>query len=210
VQAQASAELGACSSMMSKDLLVAYRKELARAFAAQGNHAGAEAEYNTILGIDPTNHIVQELLVEELIVSAKYDAASDVLHQLMLGKEENPTYTMMLGRIALLKNNTAEATFQLEKALAKDPSMRQLYTYLADAYALSGNNAQAIKYYNLAIQYADELIAKTGQGNRFKEQNQDLPEERLRYLNATVRINLELQDYTNALVAAQRLVKLDE
>jgi len=210
VQAQASAELGASASMMSKEVLVSYRKELARAFAAQGNHSGAEAEYNTIVGIDPTDRSAQEMLVEELIVSAKYDAASDVLHQLMLGKEENPAYTMLLGRIALLKVNYAEAIFQLEKALSKDPSMQQVYAYLADAYSLAGNNTQAIKYYNLAIQYADEQIAKTGQGNRVKQQNEELPKERLRFLNASVRINLELQDYTSALSAAQRLVKLDE
>lgn len=209
-QTQATGELGASAALMSKDVLVAYRSELGRAFSQRGNLAGAESEYMTILGLDPTNRIALESVVEVLIQESKYDAASDMLQQLMIGKEEVPSYVLSLGRIALLKGNSSEAVFQFEKVLSKDPSLRQTFIYLAEAYDVSANLLQANRYYNLAIQYVDELIAKVGQGNRNKRYSQDLPKERSRILNAIVRINMELQDYKSALAAAQRLIKLDE
>jgi tetratricopeptide (TPR) repeat protein len=176
----------------------------------QGNHAGAESEYNTILSLDPADRKASELLIEELIAESKFDAASDILHQLMLGKEESALYTLTLGRIALLKNNSGEAIFQIEKSLTQDASLRQGYSYLADAYSLSGNNAQAIKYYILAIQYVDEQIAKTGQGNRNKLLMASLPKDRLRYIAAAAKIDFELQNYKESLAMYQRLIKLDE
>lgn len=210
VETQASNELGGAAAVMPKPVLIAYRKELARAFSAKGNHAGAESEYNTILTLDPKDRIAAELLVEELIAESKYDAASDALHQLMLGKDETPIYTLTLGRIALLKSNSSEAIFQIEKALGQDPSLRQGYGYLADAYALSSNNVQAIKYYNLAIQYVDEQISKTGQGNRNKNIAAALPGQRLRYLTVAAKIYAELQNHKEALAYYQRLIKLDD
>lgn len=210
VELQATVELGASSALMTKDILVAYRTELARSFSAQNNKAGAEAEYMTILSVDPSNRNAKELLVEVLIEEGKYDAASEMLQQLMLGKEEVPAYTLLLGRIALLKDNSSEAIFQLEKALSKDPSDKQAFIYLADAYLSAANLTEAIKYYNMALSYVDDLIAKVGQGNRKMQFVAGLPQERERILNTMVRINMELQDYKSALAAAQRLIKLDE
>ena len=209
-QLQATSELGATAALMSKDVQVAYRTELAKAFFSQGNLSGAESEYMTILGIESTNRVAKEALVEVLMDGSKYDAASDMLQQLMLGKEEVPAYSLLLGRIALLKNNSSEAVFQLEKVLTKDPSLRQSFIFLADAYMMSGNLLQAKKYYNQSLQYVEELIAKIGQGNRNKQFKLSLPKERVRILNALVRINMDLQDYKSAFVAAQRLIKLDE
>jgi len=209
-QMQATAELGASSSNMSKEVQLAYRLELAKAFSAQGNLAGAEAEYMTIIGLDVTNRIARESLVEVLIQESKFDAAYDVLQQLMLGKEEVPAYTLLLGRIALLKGNSSEAIFRLEKVLSNDPSLKQTFVYLADAYFASGNVSQARKYYDLAIQYLDEMIAKVGQGNRKKQLIDSWPEERLRILNVLAQITQQLQDYKSSLVAAQRLIKLKE
>jgi len=209
-QVQATSELGASAALMSKDVLIAYRSELAKAFKSQDNLSGAESEYMTILGIEPSNRQAKEALVEVLIEEAKYDAASEMLQQLMLGKDEIPSYTLLLGRIALLKNNGSEAVFQLEKVLTKDPTLRQAFIFLADAYLLSGNLLQAKKYYNQALQYVEELIAKVGQGNRNNQFIASLPKERIRILNALVRINMELQDYKSSLAASQRLLKLDE
>ncbi len=209
-QVQATAELGASAALMSKDVQVSYRNELAKSFLSQSNLSGAESEYMTILGLEPTNRMAKEALVEVLIDETKYDAASDMLQQLMLGKDEVPAYTLLLGRIALLKNNSSESVFQLEKVLAKDPSLKQTFIYLADAYLLSGNLIQAKKFYNQALLYVDELIAKIGQGNRKKRFAASLPKERVRILNALVKINMDLQDYKSALAAAQRLIKLDE
>jgi tetratricopeptide (TPR) repeat protein len=209
-QLQATSELGASAALMSKDVQVIYRTELAKAFSLQGNLSGAESEYMTILGIQPNNRIAKEALVEVLMEESKYDAASDVLQQLMLGNEETPTYTLLLGRIALLKSNAGEAIFQLEKVLTKDPSLKQTFIYLADAYSMSGNMLQAKKYYNQALQHVDELIAKIGQGNQNKRFTASLPKERTRILSALVQINMELQDYKSALAAAQRLIKMDE
>jgi len=209
-QAQATGELGAAAALMSKDVLISYRSELGRAFSLRGNLAGAESEYMTILGVDPANRLALEAIVEVLIQESKYDAASEMLQQLMLGKEEVPSNLLSLGRIALLKGNSSEAVFQFEKVLSKDPSLRQTFIYLADAYSLASNLVQAIRFYNLAIQYLDDMTAKIGQGNRNKRYVQELPEERSRILNSMVRINMELQDYKSALAAAQRLIKIDE
>ena len=209
-QMQATAELGASSSNMSKEVQLAYRLELAKAFAAQGNLAGAEAEYMTILGLDIANRTARESLIEVLIQESKFDGAYDALRQLMQGKDEVPAYTLLLGRIALLKGNSSEAIFQLEKVLSKDPSLKQTFIYLADAYFASGKVSQARKYYDLSIQYLDEMIAKVGQGKRNKQFIDSLPAERLRILNAIAQITDQLQDYKSSLVAAQRLVKLQE
>jgi tetratricopeptide (TPR) repeat protein len=210
VESQATAELGSSASVMAKDVMIAYRKQLAKAFSMQDNHAGAEGEFNTILSLNPGNREASELLIEELIALEKYDAASDVLHQLMLGKEENANYTLTLGRIALYKKNAAEAVFQLEKALSQDPSLRRAYGFLADGYALSTNNLQAIKYYVLAIQYADEQLSRTGQGNRSKQEAEALPQERLRFLKTAARIYAELQNYSEALAMNLRLIRLQD
>ena len=210
VQQGATAELGASASVMPSDVIVAYRTELAKAFYAKGNLLGAESEYTTVLSLESTNRNAREALVEVLIQESKFDAASEMLHQLMLGKEELPEYTIQIGRIALLKNNPSEAVFQLEKVISKDPSLRQAFIYLGDAYSHSANYLQAIKSYNRALQFVDEQISKFGQGKRNKQLLTSLPKERIRILNALVRINTELQDYQSAYVASQRLIKLDE
>jgi|GEM_PF-992899 len=210
VESQATAELGSSAALMSREVLIAYRKQLAKSFAMQDNHSSAEGEYNTILSLNAADREASELLIEELIALAKYDGASDALHQLMLGKEENANYTLTLGRISLLKSNGGEAVFQLEKALSQDPSLRRTYGFLADAYALSTNNLQAIKYYVLAIQYADEQLTKTGQGNRNKREAAESPEERLRFLRAAAKIYAELQNHKEALAMNLRLIKLKD
>ncbi|MFN5619764.1 MAG: tetratricopeptide repeat protein [Flavobacteriales bacterium] len=210
VETQATAELGSASAVMSKEVIIAYRMQLAKSFSLQDNHTGAEGEYTNMLSLMPGNREASELLIEELIALQKYDAASDILHQLMLGKEENANYTFTLGRISLYKSNGGEAVFQLEKALSQDPALRNAYGFLADAYALSTNNLQAIKNYVLAIQYTDEQLAKTGQGNRNKQEAAALPQERLRYLKAAAKIYAELQNHKEALAMNLRLIKLQD
>ena len=198
VQQEAAFELGSSSSFMSQDVVIRYRKELAKAFSGSGKHNNAIAEYNTILGFKSDNREVSELLVHELIAEKQYDLAKSTLQQLTIGNSENSAYSAEIGRIEMLKGNINEASFQMEKAIKQQPALLSYYGYLGEVYDQSGNREKALDYYEVAIEYLDVTITRTEQTSILKKDVKELKARLQQYILATANIYKEQQKYTEA------------
>jgi tetratricopeptide (TPR) repeat protein len=195
---QATAELGASSSAMSKTDVIEYRKKLADAFMAQGKYGNAISEYNTILAGAPDNRMVSELLANALIEEEEFDQAKNVLQQLTIGNTDNSHYMIMIGEAELRKGNYTEAIFQLEKAIRQSPSSLEAYGHLAEAFDLNGSSDKALDFYEVAIRNLDQDIKRLEQQSILKKELNQKKLVREKYLVASARIYAAKQQHNAA------------
>jgi tetratricopeptide (TPR) repeat protein len=195
---QATAELGASSSAMSKQIAVEYRKKLAAAFTALGKNGQAISEYNTILSISPEDREVSELLAASFIEEKEYGKAKDILQKLTIGNSENSRYMILTGKAELLTGNYSEAAFQLEKAIRQSPSSLDAYGYLAEALEKTGNTNKALDNYEVAIRFLDNNIKRIEQQSVLKIGLKKFKEQREQYLISIADICYAKGLYSNA------------
>lgn len=109
----------------------------------QSNIQGAIAEFQKELTVNPTLWLVYWRLGDAYMRLAKYDDAESVLKRAIWLNEASPGAFVLLGEIALRKNDPALASGFLERALAIDPQNEDAHTALAAAYKALGRETEA-------------------------------------------------------------------
>ena len=109
----------------------------------QSNVQGAVVEFQKELAINPTLWLVYWRLGDAYMRLAKYDDAESVLKKAIWLNEASPEAFILLGQIALKKNDPALASGFLERALAIDPQSADAHFALASAYKALGRNPEA-------------------------------------------------------------------
>ena len=109
----------------------------------QSNVPGAVAEFQKELAINPTVWLVYWRLGDAYTRLGKYDDAESVLKKAIWLNEASPGAFVLLGEIALKKNDPALASGFLERAVAIDPQNVDTHNALANAYKALGRDAEA-------------------------------------------------------------------
>jgi tetratricopeptide (TPR) repeat protein len=107
-------------------------------------------EFQKELAINPTVWLVYWRLGDAYFRLDKFDEAERVLKQAVWLNESSSGAFILLGRIALKKNDPALASGFLERALALDPKNYYVHYFLARAYQSSGRTAEAAQHIEIS------------------------------------------------------------
>lgn len=209
VQKQAGAELGSAAQAMTKSIQKSYRKILADSYAGQKKYDLAEAEYKTLISLDPSDRQTQSSFADMLTEAGKYDVAKGMLQQLLVNADQPADYISRIGKIELLNGRYAEASFQLEKAIEADPSVSMNYGYLAEAYDLAGNTLKAQDNYEVAINYLERTLNNVNRNNLTAIDMGLLRSKREKYVMAAARISTEKGEKEEAGVYYEKLTVIN-
>jgi len=116
----------------------------------QSNPQGAIAEFQKELAVNPTVWLVYWRLGDSYMRLAKYDDAESVLKKAIWLNEASPGAFILLGEIALKKNDPALASGFLERALALDPQNFDAHYALATAYKALGRDTEANQHFEMS------------------------------------------------------------
>jgi tetratricopeptide (TPR) repeat protein len=122
----------------------------------QSNPQGAVAEFQKELAVNPTVWLVYWRLGEAYMRLAKYDDAETVLKKAIWLNEASPGAFILLGEIALKKNDPSLASGFLERALALDPQSFDAHYALATAYKALGRETEANQHFEISKKLRDE------------------------------------------------------
>jgi len=109
----------------------------------QSNAQSAVGEFQRELAVNPTVWLVYWRLGDAYMRLANYDEAEKVLKKAIWLNEASPGAFILLGEIALKKNDPALASGFLERALAIDPQNFDAHSALATAYKALGRETEA-------------------------------------------------------------------
>jgi tetratricopeptide (TPR) repeat protein len=116
----------------------------------QSNPQGAVGEFQKELAVNPTVWLVYWRLGDAYMRLAKYDEAETVLKKSIWLNEASPGAFVLLGEIALKKNDPALAAGFLERALAIDPQNFDAHYALGTAYKSLGREKDANQQFETA------------------------------------------------------------
>ena len=122
----------------------------------QSNPQGAVVEFQKELAVNPTVWLVYWRLGEAYMRLAKYDDAEAVLKKAIWLNEASPGAFILLGEIALKKNDPSLASGFLERALALDPQSFDAHYALATAYKALGRETEANQHFELSKKLRNE------------------------------------------------------
>jgi tetratricopeptide (TPR) repeat protein len=122
----------------------------------QSNPQGAIAEFQKELAVNPTVWLVYWRLGDAYMRLAKYDDAEPVLKKAIWLNEASPGAFILLGEIALKKNDPALASGFLERALALDPQNYDAHYALATAYKALGRETEAKQHFEISKTLRDQ------------------------------------------------------
>lgn len=152
-------ELQKESVALTPALQAQFRRTLAPAYTGQGKPDLAEAEAKRIVALDPTNKEYKKFLAKAFIAAAHYDDALAIYQELLTEDRKNAAIIGEIGKVQLLRKNFAEASFQLENALKIDPTLRDLYGPMAEAFDGDGKTQRAMEFYSQDIQYKKQQLS---------------------------------------------------
>ena len=113
----------------------------------QSNPQSAISEFQKELAVNPTVWLVYWRLGDAYMRLAKYDDAETVLKKAIWLNEASPGAFILLGEIALKKNDPALAAGFLERALAIDPQNYDAHYALGTAYKALGRETEANQHF---------------------------------------------------------------
>ena len=122
----------------------------------QSNAQGAVAEFQKELAVNPTLWLVYWRLGEAYMRLAKYDDAEMVLKKAIWLNEASPGAFILLGELALKKNDPSLASGFLERALALDPQSFDVHYALATAYKALGRETEANQHFEISKKLRNE------------------------------------------------------
>jgi len=122
----------------------------------QSNPQSAIAEFQKELVVNPTVWLVYWRLGDAYMRLAKYDDAETVLKKAVWLNEASPGAFVLLGEIALKKNDPALASGFLERALAIDPQNIDAHYALATAYKVLGRETEANQHSEISKKLRNE------------------------------------------------------
>ena len=116
----------------------------------QSNPQRAISEFQKELAVNPTVWLVYWRLGDAYMRLAKYDDAETVLKKAIWLNEASPGAFILLGEIALKKNDPALASGFLERAVAIDPQSFDAHYALATAYKALGRETEANQHFEIS------------------------------------------------------------
>jgi tetratricopeptide (TPR) repeat protein len=120
------------------------------------NPQAAIAEFQKELTVNPTLWLVYWRLGDAYMRLAKYDDAEPVLKKAIWLNEASPGAFVLLGEIALKKNDPSLASGFLERALALDPQSSDAHYALATAYKALGRETEAKQHFETSKTLRDQ------------------------------------------------------
>jgi tetratricopeptide (TPR) repeat protein len=109
----------------------------------QSNPVAAVAEFQKELAVNPTLWLVYWRLGDAYVRVENYDAAEKALKEAVWLNDGSSAALVLLGEIALKKNDPALGAGFLERGLALDPQNAEAHDALAGAYKALGREAEA-------------------------------------------------------------------
>jgi tetratricopeptide (TPR) repeat protein len=130
----------------------------------KGDSPGAVAEFNKELAVNPSIWLVYWRLGDAYVRLEKYDDAETALRQAIWLNETSSGAYILLGQVALKKNDPAAAAAYLETAVKLDPQNDYVHYFLGKAYQGLGRTVEANQHYAISRQLrnnkrADERTA---------------------------------------------------
>ena len=122
----------------------------------QSNSQVAVAEFKKELAVNPTLWLVYWRLGDAYTRLARYDEAEKALKEAIWLNDASADSIVLLGEIALKKNDPALASGFLERALALDPQNPDAHESLSKAYQALGRGAEANRELELAKRLRNE------------------------------------------------------
>lgn len=118
----------------------------------KGDSPGAVAEFNKELAVNPSIWLVYWRLGDAYVRLERYDEAETVLRQAIWLNETSSGAYILLGQVALKKNDPAAAAAYLETAVKLDPQNDYIHYFLGKAYQGLGRTADANQQFAIARQ----------------------------------------------------------
>jgi len=116
----------------------------------QSNPQGAASEFRKELAVNPTLWLVYWRLGDAYMRLEKYDEAEKILKEAIWLNEASPGAYILLGEIAVKKNDPALASGFLERALTLDPQNGDAHYALATAYKQLGRESDANQQFEIS------------------------------------------------------------
>lgn len=114
------------------------------------NPQHAVEEFQEELAVNPTVWLVYWRLGDAYFRLDKLEEAENVLKQSVWLNDSSPGAFILLGQIALKKNEPALAAGFLERALKLDPQNFYVHYFLAKSYQSLGRTAEAAKHFEIS------------------------------------------------------------
>jgi tetratricopeptide (TPR) repeat protein len=116
----------------------------------RSNPQGAASEFQKELAVNPTLWLVYWRLGDAYMRLEKYDEAEKILKEAIWLNEASPGAYVLLGEIAVKKNDPALASGFLARALALDPQNGDAHYALATAYKQLGRESDANQQFEIS------------------------------------------------------------
>jgi tetratricopeptide (TPR) repeat protein len=114
------------------------------------NAAAAVSEFQEELAINPTVWLVYWRLGDAYVRLEKYDEAEKVLKEAIWLNEASSGAYILLGEIAMKRNDPGLAAGFLERALKLDPQNYYVHYFLAKTYQSLGRTAEASQHFEIS------------------------------------------------------------
>jgi tetratricopeptide (TPR) repeat protein len=108
------------------------RVELGRAYVYERRDAQAAEIFRAVLRDEPSSREAKLELARVLSYRAKYDSSNQLFHELLEADPNDEAAAIGLVRNLLFQNKKAEATHEVEQALARHPNSLRLQEYRDD------------------------------------------------------------------------------
>jgi tetratricopeptide (TPR) repeat protein len=116
----------------------------------------AVAEFRKELAVNPTVWLVYWRLGDAYVRLANYEEAEKVLKEAVWLNDSSSGAVILLGEIALKKNDAALAAGFLERALTLDPQNSEAHDALARAYKELGREPEANQHFEISKKLRNE------------------------------------------------------
>jgi tetratricopeptide (TPR) repeat protein len=120
---------------------------------------GAVNEFQKELAVNPTVWLVYWRLGDAYVRMENYDEAEKVLKQAIWLNEWSSGAYILLGQIALKKDESGIAVGFLERALKLDPNNYWVHYFLAKAYHNVGRTAEATQHFEISKSLRNDQLA---------------------------------------------------